>query len=289
MYNSIKDFVSGNPNQVVTKEEVRSGAELLLTSVQHDIIPAIKTSLKSKEFFQSPNTHILSNVGESLRLSSDKPEDTLKALLKFFEEVSSEAATITELVDTQMSDKMFLSMATAQELTIMRLVSDLSSVSLYMLDMLYYVTLTEDTAYPKIKLIELKSGISNFTSIVRVYIKDFSHYVKSLNKVAKSPIEERAPRSMVDKFLAAHGVFVNMPTTNGFTNNPIYHIRIWLVDRDVRKYEALKDKKKLLELKLLNLKMEKSGHHDGKTKKQIEYYEEKVAGIEKDIKDTEED
>jgi len=289
MFNSIKDFVSGNPNQVVTKEEVRSGTELLLTSIQREVIPSIKASLKSKDFFNSENAHILATVGASLRLRSDKPEDTLKELLKFFEEVSGESSAITDLVDTQMSDKMFLSMATAQELAIMRLISDLSSVSLYMVDLLYYVVMSDETAYPKIKVAELKSGVTNFTSVLRVYIKDFSAYVSSLGKVAKSPIEERAPASMVDKFLASHGVFINMPATNGFVNNPIYHIRIWLVDRDVRKYEALKDKKKLLELKLLNIKMRNSGHHDGKTKKQIEYYEERIAGIEKDIKDSEED
>jgi len=69
-----------------------------------------------------------------------------------------------------------------------------------------------------------------------------------------------------------------------FKYNPIYHIRKFLVDVELNKLESLKDKKRLLELKLLELKNKlKDNPNDEKLKKQIEYYEKKLAKTEEKI------
>jgi len=61
-----------------------------------------------------------------------------------------------------------------------------------------------------------------------------------------------------------------------FIGNPIYHIRLFLIDIDLLKLERLKEKKRLLELRLLELQ----GKNDPKIKKQIEYYEDKLNKLE---------
>jgi len=288
MFQAIKNFAVAGSNKAISNEDVMSGANAVFTAVGKDIIPTLKVILKSKEYFKSDKIGIVSNLGQSLELRSDKPEDVIKALLSFFKDVSSEESNFSKLIETQVSDKLFFKLATAQELAIMKTISDLSSITLFTLDLLYYIILDNDTDYPKYKVAYLKESATTFRSLVKPYIKDFPKVVDNLYKVSKNNIKYDAAPSLMDKLLSKSGRMVALPVLNGFINNPIYHVRVWLVDREVAKYEALKEKKKLIELKLLDLKMRNSGKHDAKLQKQIKYYEDKISGMEYDIKETEE-
>jgi len=68
--------------------------------------------------------------------------------------------------------------------------------------------------------------------------------------------------------------------TSGFIGNPIYHIRLFLTDLEINRYKSLEDEKRLLELKLAELKAKQQGTDDPKLKKQIEFYENEIRKIE---------
>jgi hypothetical protein len=71
---------------------------------------------------------------------------------------------------------------------------------------------------------------------------------------------------------------------DNFVGNPIYHLRKFLVELELAKLERLKDKKRLLELKLLELKNELNNKpNDPKLQKQIEYYENKINQVDEKI------
>jgi len=287
MFQAIKNFAVMGTNKAISSEDIMSSAQATFTAIGKDIIPSLKLVLKSNEYFKSDKIYLIKNLGQALELRSDHPKDVIKTLLSFFKDVSSEESNFTKLIETQVSSKLFYKLATAQELAIMKTVSDISSITLFSLDLLYYTILDDDTDYPKYKVEYLKEGTNNFRSLISPYLHDFSKVVDDLYKVAKTDIKENASVSLMDKLLAKNGRLINLPILNGFINNPIYHIRVWMVDREIAKYEALKEKKKLLELKLLDLKMRAAGKHDDRLQKQIKYYEDKISGIEYDIKETE--
>ena len=66
-----------------------------------------------------------------------------------------------------------------------------------------------------------------------------------------------------------------------FIGNPIYHIRLFLVDLEMLRLERLKNRRKLVELKLLELRNKDAS--DPKIKKQIEYYEQKLEALDRKI------
>ena len=68
----------------------------------------------------------------------------------------------------------------------------------------------------------------------------------------------------------------NIGLATNFIGNPIYHLRLFLVDLSLMRLENLKEKRNLLELKLLELKSAQNGQDTSKLKKQIEFYEEKL-------------
>lgn len=69
--------------------------------------------------------------------------------------------------------------------------------------------------------------------------------------------------------------------TKNFMGNPIYHLRLFLVDLRTMRLESLKEEKTLLELRILELK---NGDPDGKLKSQISYYENKLNKLDMKIK-----
>lgn len=62
----------------------------------------------------------------------------------------------------------------------------------------------------------------------------------------------------------------------GFIGNPIYHIRLFLIDLEQLRFEKLKESKRLMELRILELKQKDADNHDEKLEKAIKYYEEKL-------------
>ena len=66
-----------------------------------------------------------------------------------------------------------------------------------------------------------------------------------------------------------------------FIGNPIYHLRLFLVDLEMLRLERLKNRRKLVELKLLELRSKDP--NDPKIKKQIEYYEKKLETLDRKI------
>lgn len=71
--------------------------------------------------------------------------------------------------------------------------------------------------------------------------------------------------------------------SSGFIGNPIYHIRLFLTDLEVNQYKKLEDEKRLLELKVAELKAKQQGNEDPDLQKQIEYYEQEIKKTEDKI------
>jgi len=285
MFQALTNYLASSNNKVITKDEMISAVEVSFTAISKNILPAFKAVEAESTYFDSDKAYILGQLGGSLGLTTTNPKDVIKELARFFKDVHAEEKSLNKLINTQTNEKIFTSMATAQEVAIMATISDISSVTLFALDLLYYIVLPENTEYPKKKLEMLQQSIHYFTSIVKVYINKFDKHVDTLYKVSKTVVKKGSSVAMMDKLLAKQGRLATMPVINGFIGNPIYHVRLWFVDRDVDKYESLKEKRKLLELRLLDLKMQSAGKHDERLAKQIAYYEDKVASMEYDIKE----
>jgi hypothetical protein len=70
--------------------------------------------------------------------------------------------------------------------------------------------------------------------------------------------------------------------------NPIYHIRMAIADWQVTRFKAAQEEKRMLEFKLLQLKMASSGKKDAKLEQQIEYTETRLQKLNYKLKDMEE-
>lgn len=74
----------------------------------------------------------------------------------------------------------------------------------------------------------------------------------------------------------------------GFTYNPIYHVRLMVAEWQASRYKSNKDKKKMLELRLLHLKLIQSKKNDPKIEQEITYIQSRVDKIERYLREVEE-
>lgn len=72
----------------------------------------------------------------------------------------------------------------------------------------------------------------------------------------------------------------------GVAYNPIYHIRIAVAQWQASRYHAAKEKKKILELRVLQLKAENEKKQDPRILKEINYTQSRIDKLDRDIHET---
>ena len=144
---------------------------------------------------------------------------------------------------------------------------------------------TDDSAFT-VKITRLKknllydyynilTGYSNFKTV----IVDLDNMVINNNN------------DMIESVLSEKDVNVVGRTEHlvkGFVGNPIYHIRIWLVNRDISTIKVLEKKKEYVELLLAELELKQSNQYDATIESSIENakalineYEDKIEKLSK--------
>ena len=144
---------------------------------------------------------------------------------------------------------------------------------------------TDDSAFT-VKITRLKknllydyynilTGYSNFKTV----IVDLDNMVINNNN------------DMIESVLSEKDVNVVGRTEHlvkGFVGNPIYHIRIWLVNRDISTIKVLEKKKEYVELLLAELELKQSNQYDATIETSIENakalineYEDKIEKLSK--------
>ena len=93
-------------------------------------------------------------------------------------------------------------------------------------------------------------------------------------------IKEFYTQSLIRKFIEFVGFKkdygIDKDITKQFIGNPIYHIRLFLVDLEYLRLTKLKDEARLLELRLMELKNQNMNKPSKEVAKAIRYYEDKI-------------
>lgn len=272
-------------NHIIKKEDVRKSLEHIFANIEGVVIPTLDETILSANIKGIKDNKLLTVIGKYCGISFKDPKDLFDAYKTMFVTFSNNKKTLFDILEKHLSEVVSDRAISVRDGAIIRVVNDLGSLSIYMMDVLYYSIMDQtNTEFPKIRLKRIESGMSDFAEAYKAYgnPKDFEKILKDLPLVSDSTIDmaDVSNTSLLQTMIKKTGNDLKLPSTNGFTNNPFYHIRMWLVDREVDKYESLKDEKKLIQLRILELKLkEQEEGSDPALKKQITYFEEKLNKI----------
>ncbi len=121
-----------------------------------------------------------------------------------------------------------------------------------------------------------------YATLLEIYTRpsdDFRALLNDLPEVVVNEETEQTIRSVYgDKDILPAGV------PAAFAGDLFFALGMSFVERQAQAYRRLKDKKKLVELRLLHLKMLREKQNDPKLEKEIEYLEDRVAAIDYKLK-----
>jgi len=273
----------------IRKADVIKSLDHIFANIDDSVIPTLNALGDEKSLSTIEKSNILKTINRSAGLKAKDNAQVFSKIRSMFSEIQSNKSALYHIVEHDLSDFIMGDVTNARDAAILKVVNDIGGMSLYVMDVNYYVLLDGgETNYPKIKTDNINKQLPSFIASLKFYQSGFSGLIKDLPRVADVNIDvDENKTSMLESLLSKKGKTLALPMS-GFTNNPIYHIRMWWVDKEIEKYESLKDKRSLVELKLKELKIRERNESDKGLRKQIEYYEDKLSNIEYEIKNIEE-
>lgn len=281
-------------SHTLKKNDILEQTNNTVLSLNNEIIPSIEELLKlldDKNNVTIEQLVELSNLNRETFKSKDIKGFT-NSLLLVMKNINSISSEFISLVDKEIPDLLGKDVVTIKQAYILNIVTNLTNFVLYTADVILYIINLIDNKingkalpYVKFKLIEIRTDLNKYGKLIMLF-KDSKTLITEINKLSKD-------RLLID---SKDNGTINMVSSFGktkiplvmFIGNPIYHIKMWLVDKSINRYEVLKEKKKLTELKILELKARQNGENDPKLQKAIEYHEDKLEAIEYKIRRIEE-
>jgi hypothetical protein len=277
MLENLQKFIKGIFSVTYKKEDLIKRL-LLLESMLNDntiyIMDEILDSLKStnptskQESRLSP---IFKNIG--LKHHTDLSV-SLKELRNFAADIDGTLKNMRRYID-DLEDVITDKTMTGAEAGVIGTLSNFESMVEYLTDLAYfisYIITDSEGNLTKVVTVRITEGSLEFHRLYRKYKDNTSTIVRNIQKLSKTPIHDAALFKM-----SATKIDNSFPLPfNGLTINPFYYLGTLFVDIEMLYYDYLKYKKELIEFKI----KEREFSDDPSTKKQIEYYEKKLAEIE---------
>lgn len=262
---------------------IKSKTEATFTAVVYEIENGILPILDN---YQDPkNKVILDNLKNSNTfkiikegLKVNDPSKLLVELEVYFKDILTNQSKIVSSINTILSDSVNEKTITFKQYEMMNYVDDMYSNTYFTTELLYILIRDEKNSMLSQKqVIKLLKQLPSFKLKVlnKVTVKD------ALASISNSSAESIYDRNSVD---APDSIKMSGIKVSNFIGNPIFSFRKWLVDKDIDKAKALEDTKNLIELRLLELRNQAAGESDNEgLRKQIEYYEDKLAEVDSKI------
>lgn len=262
---------------------IKSKTEATFTAVVYEIENGILPILDN---YQDPkNKAILDNLKNSNTfkiikegLKVNDPSKLLVELEVYFKDILTNQSKIVSSINTMLSDSVNEKTITFKQYEMMNYIDDMYSNTYFTTELLYILIRDEKNSMLSQKqVIKLLKQLPSFKLKVlnKVTVKD------ALATIANSSSESIYDRNSAD---APDSIKMSGIKVSNFIGNPIFSFRKWLVDKDIDKAKALEDTKNLIELRLLELRNQAAGESDNEgLRKQIEYYEDKLAEVDSKI------
>lgn len=262
---------------------IKSKTEATFTAVVYEIENGILPILDN---YQDPkNKAILDNLKNSNTfkiikegLKVNDPSKLLVELEVYFKDILTNQSKIVSSINTMLSDSVNEKTITFKQYEMMNYIDDMYSNTYFTTELLYILIRDEKNSMLSQKqVIKLLKQLPSFKLKVlnKVTVKD------ALASIGNSSTESIYDRNSAD---APDSIKMSGIKVSNFIGNPIFSFRKWLVDKDIDKAKALEDTKNLIELRLLELRNQAAGESDNEgLRKQIEYYEDKLAEVDSKI------
>jgi hypothetical protein len=183
----------------------------------------------------------------------------------------------------------------AKKAVLIRGCEHLAFLSRYMLDLINYVLCAEtmpkngtlEQMLSKASMDYVESNVIIFATLLSIYSRPVDTFKKQLLEIP-DVIMTQANNGAVT---AVHDMAKLDPYSNPmvrqFRGSPIYHVRLIFAEWQANRYKAAKDKRQMLELRLLQLKVLQEEVQDPGLERQIQYLQNRIDKLDRTLEEME--
>jgi len=245
-----------------------------------------------KEFYKE-----LNQVKHKVKLSSHK--NFASDILILFKNVRINGDYIFTEISDAINDVVISQALTAYKANLLRSVGHYYFMTKFALDLsnFIYVCEAENGSIELNKEYKLNKkqkefitkNVWIFARMLALYGEGHDTFKSRLKDIAEITLVKGEVDDAVEFYTSDKlDLFNNLPV--GFIGSPIYSIRLIFATWEATRYRALKDKRRLLELRYLHMKlMHEQGQSDINMEKEIEHLQSRITTMDKEIYDIEKD
>lgn len=288
MINGLMNFFSSDENkdEIIKKQNVADTLDNVISNINDSVLPSLVdienlSKEELEELTKSKYFVIMKNVSKV----NKSGEEYFKNIKKLFETIANNEGKLKQAVN-KLNPTITAISVKAHDAVVTKLVNDICFLTFFTLDFINVIaTSKEDIAHlPKYKVKAIDDNLNEYLDCLNKYNDIEKDLIDKLATVPNTELN-LSDVSLVGFVTTALARTVSLlPLTDGFVGNPIYHIRLWRLDKQHEKYEANKSRRQVISLKLADLKYRLSaGSSDGSLSKQIDFYEKQLSNTEYDI------
>jgi hypothetical protein len=245
-----------------------------------------------KEFYKE-----LGHVKNKTRLAPG--ENIALDTVNLFKNVKINGDWIGKEISDAVNDVVVSGALTAYKANLLRSVAHYFFLTRFAMDLanFFYVEEAEESGMELGKDYKLNNKQKEFivknmwvyARMMAVYGQDHDDFKGKLEGIDEITLPKEQIDEVMDIYTASKvDMFDNLP--NNFIGSPIYSIRMVFAQWESQRYKNLKDKKKLLELRFLHLKLVKEqGQSDVNMEKEIEYLQRRITDVDFELSKIEKD
>lgn len=271
------------------KEDIAEDNEVRISELRNSIIPSYeraKSSFKDIPF----NSKDLKDVSRVFYANySGKSRFSRNYILEIeskLENYLKNLTTNSDLIDDVLEKDVLKDGITIKKGMIIRTTDISAFVNRYLIDLLSYTldeeirvsnpNLEEEATVTKLELTYLEKNLIQFSKIFGVLSCSPSEFLKANTELPEVVFNESTAEA-VEAVYGRRGIDkMDAGMIAGFVPNPFYHIGVLAAEWTKYRYDTFKDKKTMLEHKVLYLKQSQDKEPDPSIEKQIAYYQKRI-------------
>ncbi len=286
---------------VLNKSDVLEDIRVTKSEIESTVIPSINQASENVKIIKlkAPKNKELVNVFFRNYSLSNSSKNILAEIALKLPVVLQNLVEVEKTFDEDTGKDIIVDGVTNKKAIMLRAIEQISFLSRFTMDLLTVlynnealdsgIDMEESIEVPKIMNDRVTKNIGLYAILLSIYGDSKFTFDKRTADMPDVVLNETTATSVLSVYGVKNLDPINSPLVMGFDYNPIYHIRLVVAEWQASRYQSMKDKKKMLELRLLHLKLLEDKKSDPKIEKEISYIQSRVDSIEYNMSKMEKD
>ena len=201
-------------------------------------------------------------IDVAIHSTSNKTASLLKEIKDLLDYFVKTSDMIKDVVRKRFGQLILPASISQLELTILSLVNDIGSMTLYMgTAILPMINKNTETEYSKVRKESLYTLAVDFSSLKRHYDSAIAGITTHINELDTGKININNSPSLLASFFMDLKLFFIPPQAKGFSGSPLFAWGLYRLGVDKKKMERLTRELELLKIHLIDMEIKKSSGH----------------------------